>query len=137
MNSLYVISTIDSGGCPTYFKNFDGIQAFWTPHKTQAMLFNSKEEAKSHAKSVWINGGWEHFNYHAPVFAASDLFNVTMYEWVGGTNNLPSWFKHNEEINLTSDKLMELYNTGNNIMLCHAGNGAHILFVDSKRFTQR
>lgn len=61
---------------------------------------------------------------------------VKMCIWAGGTPNLPSWFKHDEEIDMTFEQLKELYGTGNNVMLYHA-NGFDSLCVDSKKFTQR
>ena len=61
---------------------------------------------------------------------------VHMVEWVGGIKNLPAWFKHGEEANVTWQDIEDLYNTGNSVMLSH-GNSCMILWVDNKRFTQR
>jgi hypothetical protein len=61
---------------------------------------------------------------------------VRMVEWIGGIKNLPSWFKNGEDIDISYDQIKELYDTGNNIMLCHSGDDS-VLFVDNKRFTQR
>jgi len=59
-----------------------------------------------------------------------------MIEWVGGIKNLPTWFKHGEDAELTWNQIEELYATGNNVMLFHADTD-NILCVDNKRFTQR
>ena len=60
-----------------------------------------------------------------------------MCEWAYGCKNLPSWFKHDQEADLTIDQIKELYDTGNNVMLCHGKDGVNILFVDDRRFSQR
>lgn len=59
-----------------------------------------------------------------------------MHNWVSPDKRLPEWFKDNEEIDLTLEQLKELYDTGLNIMLYHFDK-RNILFVDSKRFSQR
>ena len=56
--------------------------------------------------------------------------------WAYGTENLPSWFKHNEEIDVSWEQIKELFDTGNNVMFNHSGEKV-ILWVDHKRFTQR
>lgn len=61
---------------------------------------------------------------------------VIMFNWAFQAKNLPEWFKHDEEADVTTDQMMELFSTGNNIMLTHFKDGV-ILFVDNKRFTQR
>lgn len=66
---------------------------------------------------------------------------IHMYMWVGGIKNLPSWFKHGEQAEVSLNQIIELYNTGNNIMLSHTlddeGKEMALLAVDNKRFTQR
>ena len=61
---------------------------------------------------------------------------VQMYAWVSGIKNLPSWFKTGEEADISTDQILELYATGNNIALMHAEDET-LLVVDTKRFTQR
>ena len=64
-----------------------------------------------------------------------------MIEWVGGIKNLPIWFKHGEELDVSTEQMMELFNNGNNIMLCHYKSESNedciFLAVDDKRFAQR
>ena len=62
---------------------------------------------------------------------------VTLAWWVSRPSNLPEWFEHNKEIDITPEQIMELYNTGNNVMLWHSSDGKTVVFVDHKRFTQR
>lgn len=66
---------------------------------------------------------------------------ASMIEWVGGIKNLPAWFKHGEEKDISLEEVQELFNTGNNIMLCHykseSDEDCVFLAVDDKRFTQR
>lgn len=57
-------------------------------------------------------------------------------EWVGGIKNLPSWWKKKDYVEVTPAQILELYETGVNVMIYHDQDG-HCLFVDTKRFTQR
>lgn len=65
---------------------------------------------------------------------------VHMYAWVGGIPNLPAWFKHQEEAEVSLEQILELYATGNNVMLKHFsfedGEG-NLLAVDERGFGQR
>ena len=62
-------------------------------------------------------------------------------KWVASVKNLPEWFEdaasHNEAIDVSADMILELYNTGNNVMLKHLKSGDAIIFVDNLGFTQR
>lgn len=58
-------------------------------------------------------------------------------EFVGGIKNLPTWWKNNTEMDVTPEQIIELYNTGNNVMLNHSTVQGTILWVDDRRFTQR
>lgn len=67
---------------------------------------------------------------------------VKLAKWVGNIPNLPSWFIVDKVIDITFDQLIELYNTGNNIMLRHwscteCTSDCALLFVDNKNFGQR
>lgn len=67
---------------------------------------------------------------------------VIMYEWYKGIKNLPSWFKDDQEIEIDFDKIKELFDTGNNVMISHIkghmpGEVVAVLWVDDKQFTQR
>ena len=62
---------------------------------------------------------------------------VLMAKWVGEIKNLPSWFKHDEEADVSWEQIKELFDTGNNIMLYHSRDGYIGLYVDNKIFTQR
>lgn len=57
--------------------------------------------------------------------------------WVSRPDNLPEWFDRDKEIDITPEQIIELFNTGNDVMLWHASDGKMIVFVDHKRFTQR
>ena len=50
---------------------------------------------------------------------------------------LPDWFIHDQDAEITSDQIMELYNIGYNVMIRHGRNGITMLIVDYKSFTQR
>lgn len=64
---------------------------------------------------------------------------VFMSEWVSGIKNLPEWFKHGQETEVSMEQILELFKTGNNVMLAHYGTDGMemLLAVDNKRFTQR
>ena len=67
---------------------------------------------------------------------------VTMFKWTGEKMALPSWFVHQGEIELTMDNIQELFNLKINTMFYHQKNKITkidevILFVDTRRFTQR
>lgn len=63
---------------------------------------------------------------------------VSFYNWCGTAKNLPDWFKHQEEGEVTWEQIQELYATGNNIMLMHHSDGSGTtLAVDDRRFGQR
>jgi hypothetical protein len=56
--------------------------------------------------------------------------------WVSRPDNLPEWFEYHKEMEITPEQIIELYNTGNNVMLWH-GDDQIIIFVDDKKFSQR
>lgn len=62
---------------------------------------------------------------------------VRMVAWVGGIKNLPTWFKHGEDAEVSWAQVEELFATGNNVMISHADGEEVNLFVDNRRFTQR
>ena len=63
---------------------------------------------------------------------------MRMVEWVGGEiKNLPTWFKSGEDLDISWEQIKELYDTGNNVMLCHNSDNEHTIYVDNKRFTKR
>lgn len=62
---------------------------------------------------------------------------VSMYDWAGNSKGLPSWFKHQTVAEVSWEQIQELFDTGKNVMLCHAQDGIVILYIDSLRFTQR
>ena len=57
--------------------------------------------------------------------------------WVSRPDNLPDWFERGKVMEITAEQIMELYQTGNNVMLWHASNNDMIIFVDDKRFSVR
>jgi hypothetical protein len=61
---------------------------------------------------------------------------VLMYNWAYEKMNLPAWFKHQEEAEISWSQIEQLYASGINVMLFHAAD-EHVLYVDNKRFTQR
>jgi hypothetical protein len=63
-----------------------------------------------------------------------------MVIWVSKPDNLPDWFKHDETIDVSESQIMELFQTGTNVMMLHTnvlGEAELMLAVDSKRFQQR
>ena len=61
-----------------------------------------------------------------------------LFKWHHSVLNLPLWFKHNEVIDITPEQIMELYNSGNDVMMRHVGESTIItIFVDNKGFIQR
>lgn len=59
---------------------------------------------------------------------------VSMCEWIPGQiKNLPAWFKHGQEAEVTWAQIQELYDCGANVLLTHSG----LLAVDTMRFQQR
>lgn len=60
-----------------------------------------------------------------------------MYNWRGDAKNLPAWFSHYELAELSWEQIIELYDTGNDVMVCHNADGPVVLYVDDKRFTRR
>jgi hypothetical protein len=57
-------------------------------------------------------------------------------KWIFDLPNLPAWFEHDKEVDISLEQIKKLYDTGYNVMLCHQKDG-DILFVDNKRFGQR
>lgn len=78
---------------------------------------------------------------------------VNMFEWVGGLCKAPrndrnpipwvppSWWKNRSDAEITVSQLMELYDSGINVMMKHSedddGNASMLLAVDDRRFNQR
>lgn len=62
---------------------------------------------------------------------------VLMCNWAGTAKNLPAWFKHDKEAEVSWEQIQELYETGNNVMMKHVPSLGHILFVDDRGFGQR
>lgn len=61
---------------------------------------------------------------------------VKMAIWIDTPANLPKWFEPKKEIDITPEQIVELFESGANIMLRH-DNDCSLLFVDSRAFTQR
>jgi hypothetical protein len=62
---------------------------------------------------------------------------AVMYSYAVSIKNLPDWWRHNEvKEDLTPDQIMELYNTGNDVMLRHHKEGM-LVCVDNQGFHQR
>lgn len=61
---------------------------------------------------------------------------VSLYNWVGTAKNLPEWFDHESIIDISLEQIQELFDTGNNVMLCHIKNKI-VVFVDDGRFNHR
>ena len=61
---------------------------------------------------------------------------VLMCEWVGGIKDLPSWFKHGEETDVSWDQIKELFDIGNNVMI-KRHRATIMLAVDNLGFNQR
>jgi hypothetical protein len=61
--------------------------------------------------------------------------------WVDRPKNLPEWFQHGKEMDITPEQIMELYNSGSNVMIKHPSLnsiGYDILVaVDNQGFGQR
>jgi hypothetical protein len=67
---------------------------------------------------------------------------VHMRIWVNADHSkkLPDWFIHDQEAEVTSEQIMELYNTGYNVMMRHGWaevGSTTMLAIDYKSFTQR
>ena len=59
-----------------------------------------------------------------------------MVKFAGDVPNLPEWFVHGKDIDLTVEQIQELFDTGNNVMMTH-NEPDNYLWVDSKMFRQR
>jgi len=60
---------------------------------------------------------------------------VIMYDWYGGIDNLPDWFKPREEAEITWKQLQELYESGISFLLKKPNeNGVSILVVSLNSF---
>lgn len=57
--------------------------------------------------------------------------------WATRPANLPSWFIPGNEIEISAEQIMELYNSGSNVMLRHHKADTMFLFVDDRGFSQR
>jgi len=58
--------------------------------------------------------------------------------WATKPANLPEWFVHEKVMEVSPDQIIELYNTGNNVMLRHVGDSSLMtIMVDDRAFTQR
>lgn len=62
---------------------------------------------------------------------------VKLRNWAGTAKNLPQWFKDESVIDITLEQIKELFDTGNNLMLCHDINNDIIVFVDNRCFSHR
>ena len=64
---------------------------------------------------------------------------AVLCNWAGSAKNLPAWFVHDTEIDISPEQIQELYDTGNNVMLKHSHQHADVMvvFVDDRSFTQR
>jgi hypothetical protein len=61
---------------------------------------------------------------------------IAMCNWCGEKMDLPAWFKHGEEAEVSWDQIQDLYESGINVMMLFS-KGSRILAVDTKRFGQR
>ena len=67
------------------------------------------------------------------------MLKVLMCNWYGKKNveNMaPSWFVHDQTLEISWDQLKELYETGLNIKLSHKENGLSLLGVSDTGFGQ-
>jgi hypothetical protein len=67
---------------------------------------------------------------------------VLMFNWAGEAKNLPEWFKHNQQAEVSWEQVEELLATGNNVMLYNgidkfSSQETLIMYVDNRRFTMR
>lgn len=65
-----------------------------------------------------------------------------MWVWVEKPDNLPAWFENNKVIDINESQIVELFNSGANVMMLHPNQELEddaklILAVDTKRFQQR
>lgn len=61
-----------------------------------------------------------------------------LLHWAVKPTNLPEWFEHQKVMDVSPEQIMELYNTGNNVMLRHVGDSTLMtIFVDDRAFGQR
>lgn len=75
-----------------------------------------------------------------PATAESRSLNkikVFCFKWITDIPNLPDWFEHEKSIEISPEQIIELFNSGNNIMLWHHYDKTKMLSVDVKKFSQR
>lgn len=63
-----------------------------------------------------------------------------LVQWTTRPANMPDWFQHGNEIDITWDQIRQLYEAGANIMIKHdrlGGDVTAMVCVDDRGFSQR
>lgn len=62
-----------------------------------------------------------------------------LLQWKDKPANLPSWFDHTKEMDISWDQIQELYECGVNLMIKHdrlGGDHTAVIYVDWKGFSR-
>lgn len=63
-----------------------------------------------------------------------------LIQWVNRPTNIPDWFEHTKEMDISWEQIKELYESGANVMIKHdrlGGDLTALVCVDDRGFTQR